>query len=52
MAGNPKDIPRICGIVRVKPNVAPDDVTIVLLGPGVADIDMANATADENQMYD
>jgi len=32
-----------------KPEVAPDAATIALFGPGVADIETANATAEKNQ---
>jgi antitoxin FitA len=40
----------MCGSVRAKPNVAPDEATIALFGPGVADMDTANATAEKNQV--
>src|ERR1700731_487137 len=35
---NPTLMPSICGIVRRNPNVAPDAVSMTLLGPGVIDI--------------
>ena len=35
--------------MRRKPQVAPDAVTMALFGPGVADIETANAVADASQ---
>ena len=35
-------IPRICGTVLIKPNVAPDDASITLFGPGVKAATAAN----------
>ena len=34
----PLTTPRMCGIVFLKPNVAPDAVNITLFGPGVMDM--------------
>jgi hypothetical protein len=39
----------MCGKVRQRPQDAPEAVTIALLGPGVADMDKANAQAEVNQ---
>jgi hypothetical protein len=41
-------MPRTCGIVRATPKVAPEDATIALFGPGVADIETANAVAERS----
>ena len=38
-------MPTICGSVRRKPKLAPDDSSIVLFGPGVIDITSANVSA-------
>ena len=46
MNPNPIAIPSMCGIVRRKPHRDPDEASIALFGPGVADIDVANATAE------
>jgi hypothetical protein len=46
MNPNPTAIPNICGIVRRKPQRDPDEASIALFGPGVADMDVANATAE------
>ena len=43
IAGNPRPIPRRCGIVRRYPKFAPEAVTMTLLGPGVMDIETANS---------
>ena len=32
---NPAVIPKICGIVRIRPKFAPDAASIILFGPGV-----------------
>jgi len=37
-------MPAICGKVRRKPKVSPDDSTMMLFGPGVKNITMANTT--------
>jgi len=34
----------MCGSVRHTPNVAPDDASIVVLGPGVTEVAIANGT--------
>ena len=49
MAGKPTETPSMCGTVRRKPQVAPEAVTMALFGPGVADIETANAVADASQ---
>ena len=36
--------------MRANPNVAPDDATMALFGPGVADIETANANAENSQL--
>jgi hypothetical protein len=36
----------MCGTVRRKPHSDPDEASIALFGPGVPDIDNANATAE------
>jgi hypothetical protein len=46
MNPNPIAIPSMCGIVRRKPQSDPDEASIALLGPGVADMEVANATAE------
>jgi len=35
MRGNPKLTPKAWGMVRLYPNVRPDDKSIMLFGPGV-----------------
>jgi hypothetical protein len=34
----PQTMPRMCGSVPRKPNLAPEAVSMTLLGPGVIDI--------------
>ena len=34
----PRAVPRMCGIVRRKPNVAPDAQSRMLFGPGVTEL--------------
>jgi hypothetical protein len=42
------ETPIMCGIVALKPKLAPEAATIALFGPGVRHITMANDIADGN----
>src|ERR1700746_662443 len=44
MKAKPIAIPAICGTVRRKPEGKPDDSTMMLFGPGVKNITVANTT--------
>ncbi|GIU07396.1 hypothetical protein TUM4261_12370 [Shewanella sp. c952] len=43
MAGNPKQIPNRCGKLRLMPKFTPDDINIILFGPGVIPDENANS---------
>lgn len=50
ITGKPAAMRSLCGTLRATPWIAPEAITMVLLGLGVADIATANATAERSQV--
>jgi len=50
MKPKPIAMPSMCGIVRRKPHSEPDEASIALFGPGVADIEVASADATQGPL--